>query len=129
MLCRNTVCSFPSFKTLLQQLFLFSFCEQEENGCAVFQPAELQCKATSREGAVRCYPLLHASRHFGVFSGVSACSRNCVSGLLNAARHVSPLVFSCRFELLFAELEMNKEELGIASYGASVTTMEEVFLR
>uniref|UniRef100_A0A3Q2PCC7 ATP binding cassette subfamily A member 3 n=2 Tax=Percomorphaceae TaxID=1489872 RepID=A0A3Q2PCC7_FUNHE len=34
-----------------------------------------------------------------------------------------------RFELLFAELEMNKEELGIASYGASVTTMEEVFLR
>lgn len=34
-----------------------------------------------------------------------------------------------RFELLFAELEMNREELGIASYGASVTTMEEVFLR
>ncbi|KAG9340457.1 hypothetical protein JZ751_021570 [Albula glossodonta] len=32
------------------------------------------------------------------------------------------------FELLFAELEMNREELGIASYGASVTTMEEVFL-
>ena len=24
---------------------------------------------------------------------------------------------------------MNREELGIASYGASVTTMEEVFLR
>lgn len=36
---------------------------------------------------------------------------------------------SHRFELLFAELEMNREELGIASYGASVTTMEEVFLR
>lgn len=36
---------------------------------------------------------------------------------------------SARFELLFAELEMNREELGIASYGASVTTMEEVFLR
>lgn len=36
---------------------------------------------------------------------------------------------SGRFELLFAELEMNREELGIASYGASVTTMEEVFLR
>lgn len=34
-----------------------------------------------------------------------------------------------RFELLFAELEMNRDELGIASYGASVTTMEEVFLR
>lgn len=38
-------------------------------------------------------------------------------------------LFSLRFELLFAELEMNREELGIASYGASVTTMEEVFLR
>lgn len=38
-------------------------------------------------------------------------------------------LFSFRFELLFAELEMNREELGIASYGASVTTMEEVFLR
>lgn len=37
--------------------------------------------------------------------------------------------FFLRFELLFAELEMNREELGIASYGASVTTMEEVFLR
>ncbi|MBN3289285.1 ABCA3 protein, partial [Polypterus senegalus] len=34
-----------------------------------------------------------------------------------------------RFELLFAELEMKRDELGIASYGASVTTMEEVFLR
>lgn len=40
-----------------------------------------------------------------------------------------PLMSSVRFELLFAELEMNREELGIASYGASVTTMEEVFLR
>ncbi len=39
------------------------------------------------------------------------------------------LVFLHRFELLFAELEMNRDELGIASYGASVTTMEEVFLR
>lgn len=38
-------------------------------------------------------------------------------------------LFARRFELLFAELEMNREELGIASYGASVTTMEEVFLR
>lgn len=39
------------------------------------------------------------------------------------------LLMYFRFELLFAELEMNREELGIASYGASVTTMEEVFLR
>uniref|UniRef100_A0A8C3MZ84 Uncharacterized protein n=1 Tax=Geospiza parvula TaxID=87175 RepID=A0A8C3MZ84_GEOPR len=34
-----------------------------------------------------------------------------------------------RFEALFTELEQRREELGIASYGASVTTMEEVFLR
>ncbi|OXB63100.1 UNVERIFIED_CONTAM: hypothetical protein H355_009213, partial [Colinus virginianus] len=33
------------------------------------------------------------------------------------------------FEALFTELELKREELGIASYGASVTTMEEVFLR
>lgn len=44
-------------------------------------------------------------------------------------RFPDALMFSVRFELLFAELEMNREELGIASYGASVTTMEEVFLR
>ena len=33
------------------------------------------------------------------------------------------------FERLFNELDRKKEELGISSYGASVTTMEEVFLR
>uniref|UniRef100_A0A8C6NK84 ATP binding cassette subfamily A member 3 n=1 Tax=Nothobranchius furzeri TaxID=105023 RepID=A0A8C6NK84_NOTFU len=43
--------------------------------------------------------------------------------------YILPKESTSRFELLFAELEMNKEELGIASYGASVTTMEEVFLR
>uniref|UniRef100_A0A8C6MR11 ATP-binding cassette, sub-family A member 3 n=1 Tax=Mus spicilegus TaxID=10103 RepID=A0A8C6MR11_MUSSI len=34
-----------------------------------------------------------------------------------------------RFESLFAKLEKKHKELGIASFGASVTTMEEVFLR
>ncbi|XP_058565915.1 phospholipid-transporting ATPase ABCA3 [Neofelis nebulosa] len=34
-----------------------------------------------------------------------------------------------RFESLFAKLEKQQKELGIASFGASVTTMEEVFLR
>ena len=33
------------------------------------------------------------------------------------------------FEALFTEMEDRKDELGISSYGASVTTMEEVFLR
>uniref|UniRef100_A0A3P9HLW0 ATP-binding cassette, sub-family A (ABC1), member 3b n=1 Tax=Oryzias latipes TaxID=8090 RepID=A0A3P9HLW0_ORYLA len=43
--------------------------------------------------------------------------------------YILPKESTSRFELLFAELEMNRNELGIASYGASVTTMEEVFLR
>uniref|UniRef100_A0A8C5GKB0 ABC transporter domain-containing protein n=1 Tax=Gouania willdenowi TaxID=441366 RepID=A0A8C5GKB0_GOUWI len=43
--------------------------------------------------------------------------------------YILPKESTGSFELLFAELEMNREELGIASYGASVTTMEEVFLR
>uniref|UniRef100_A0A4X2LRM6 ABC transporter domain-containing protein n=1 Tax=Vombatus ursinus TaxID=29139 RepID=A0A4X2LRM6_VOMUR len=34
-----------------------------------------------------------------------------------------------RFEELFTELEENQKMLGISSYGASVTTMEEVFLK
>jgi len=41
----------------------------------------------------------------------------------------SHLASPFRFEALFTELEQKREELGIASYGASVTTMEEVFLR
>ncbi|KAF2983683.1 hypothetical protein EK904_002055 [Melospiza melodia maxima] len=41
----------------------------------------------------------------------------------------TPSPSSGRFEALFTELEQRREELGIASYGASVTTMEEVFLR
>lgn len=34
-----------------------------------------------------------------------------------------------RFESLFAEIEERQTELGIDSYGASITTMEEVFLK
>ena len=33
------------------------------------------------------------------------------------------------FEHLFTQLELGKDELKIASFGVSVTTMEEVFLR
>ncbi|XP_070635571.1 ATP-binding cassette sub-family A member 17-like isoform X1 [Bos indicus] len=33
------------------------------------------------------------------------------------------------FEALFTDLELRQEELGIASFGASVTTMEEIFIR
>nr|XP_014347243.1 PREDICTED: ATP-binding cassette sub-family A member 3 [Latimeria chalumnae] len=43
--------------------------------------------------------------------------------------YILPKESTHRFEALFTELELRREELGIASYGASVTTMEEVFLR
>ena len=34
-----------------------------------------------------------------------------------------------RFEALFAKLESSKELLGIESYGVTVTTLEDVFLK
>ena len=40
-----------------------------------------------------------------------------------------PSDYSHKFEELFSEIESNREELGIASYGASVTTLEEVFIK
>ncbi|KAM8961307.1 phospholipid-transporting ATPase ABCA3 isoform 2-T2 [Pelodytes ibericus] len=43
--------------------------------------------------------------------------------------YILPKESTHRFEPLFSQLEMRRGELGIASYGASVTTMEEVFLR
>ena len=33
------------------------------------------------------------------------------------------------FAAMFTELETKKDELGILGYGASVTTMEEVFMK
>ena len=43
--------------------------------------------------------------------------------------YVLPHESSSRFEEMFNVLENNKGHLGISSYGASVTTMEEVFLK
>ncbi|XP_053328151.1 phospholipid-transporting ATPase ABCA3 [Spea bombifrons] len=43
--------------------------------------------------------------------------------------YILPKESTHRFEPLFSELELRRRELGISSYGASVTTMEEVFLR
>jgi ATP-binding cassette subfamily A (ABC1) protein 3 len=43
--------------------------------------------------------------------------------------YILPQERKSHFSALFAELDQNKEALGIASYGASVTTMEEVFIR
>ncbi|KAM9583971.1 phospholipid-transporting ATPase ABCA3-like [Trichechus inunguis] len=40
-----------------------------------------------------------------------------------------PKQYTHRFKVLFTDLEERQKELGIASFGASVTTMEEVFLR
>ena len=42
---------------------------------------------------------------------------------------VLPRERSPNFEGLFTELETNKIDLGIDSFGASVTTMEEVFIK
>ena len=42
---------------------------------------------------------------------------------------VLPNESSHQFEALFMNLEKNQSDLGIASFGASVTTMEEVFIR
>lgn len=43
--------------------------------------------------------------------------------------YILPTENSDQFERLFSELEQRSEELNIASFGASVTTMEEVFIR
>lgn len=37
--------------------------------------------------------------------------------------------YSYKFEDMFNEIEEKREELGILSYGVSLTTMEEVFMR
>ncbi|XP_045398713.1 phospholipid-transporting ATPase ABCA3-like isoform X2 [Lemur catta] len=42
---------------------------------------------------------------------------------------ILPKEYIYRFEALFTDLEERQEELGIVSFGASVTTMEEVFLK
>jgi hypothetical protein len=44
-------------------------------------------------------------------------------------RYILPKSESPRFAKLFDELEVESQHLGIQSYGVSVTTMEEVFLR
>ncbi|CAC5380658.1 ABCA3 [Mytilus coruscus] len=43
--------------------------------------------------------------------------------------YILPHECSHKFEEMFTDIEENKAAYGIASYGASVTTMEEVFLR
>ena len=42
---------------------------------------------------------------------------------------ILPSEYSHQFENLFGEIEEKREELGIASFGASVTTLEEVFIK
>ncbi|XP_057605512.1 phospholipid-transporting ATPase ABCA3-like [Hippopotamus amphibius kiboko] len=42
---------------------------------------------------------------------------------------ILPKEYTHRFKDLFADLENRQEELGIASFGISITTMEEVFIR
>ena len=42
---------------------------------------------------------------------------------------VLPKEQSATFEQLFCHLEQNQDSLGIGSFGVSVTTLEEVFLK
>ena len=42
---------------------------------------------------------------------------------------ILPNESSHQFEAMFLNLENKQSELGIASFGASVTTMEEVFIK
>uniref|UniRef100_A0A8D0V351 ABC transporter domain-containing protein n=1 Tax=Sus scrofa TaxID=9823 RepID=A0A8D0V351_PIG len=46
----------------------------------------------------------------------------------NELSFILPKDYTHRFETLFTDLEKRRKELGIASFGASITTMEEVFL-
>ena len=43
--------------------------------------------------------------------------------------YILPHDSKAQFQKLFSHIEEQSEDLGISSYGASVTTMEEVFLR
>lgn len=43
--------------------------------------------------------------------------------------YILPSDSTSKFEKLFHDLESRREELGINSFGVSVTTMEEVFLK
>lgn len=43
--------------------------------------------------------------------------------------YILPSDFSHKFEGLFSEIERRREEFGVTSFGASVTTLEEVFFK
>uniref|UniRef100_A0A8B9UKM0 ABC transporter domain-containing protein n=1 Tax=Anas zonorhyncha TaxID=75864 RepID=A0A8B9UKM0_9AVES len=113
---------------------------------AVSDPPGSPSLCSSTEGPALAYPL------FPLFPGAGYhmvmvkepyCNLGEISRLIcqyvpnatmesNAGAELSfilPKESTHRFEALFTELEQKREELGIASYGASVTTMEEVFLR
>ncbi|XP_051003132.1 phospholipid-transporting ATPase ABCA3-like [Acomys russatus] len=47
----------------------------------------------------------------------------------NELSFILPKMYVSRFEALFTELELKQKALGIANFGASITTMEEVFLK
>jgi hypothetical protein len=71
------------------------------------------------QGVIPCLPLPHSTWQL--------LFRNKLSR--KYLRSTSSLWVFFRFESLFSKLEKKQKELGIASFGASVTTMEEVFLR
>lgn len=51
------------------------------------------------------------------------------SNIGSELKYILPHDSSSSFYALFSELEKRKENLKISSYGASITTMEEVFIK
>ncbi|KAF6122828.1 hypothetical protein HJG60_000031 [Phyllostomus discolor] len=56
-------------------------------------------------------------------------SANLEKNVRNELSFILPKEHAHSFEALFTDLEKRQKELGIASFGASITTMEEVFFR
>ncbi|CAD5112606.1 DgyrCDS1819 [Dimorphilus gyrociliatus] len=105
--------------------------------------------AIMAHGKVQCYGTsLFLKKKYGVgYHMVIVKSKNCdvniltevvckhvpeaaiESNISSELSYVLPQESSSAFEGLFSELEADKIKLGISSFGASVTTMEEVFLK
>lgn len=51
------------------------------------------------------------------------------SNIGSELKYILPHDSSSSFYALFSELEKRKEDLKISGYGASITTMEEVFIK
>ena len=67
--------------------------------------------------------------YFEQFADVFSTASQCVSDVGAELAFVLPKTGLPHFAELFKTLDVDKLNLGITSYGISVTTMEDVFLR